>query len=402
MLFEDPEFEAWGMRALTAAPFAGADFGECQQTAARIPDGDKDAWQREWSATADRVLAWADASAAAGHRESAHEAYLRVANYLRTSTPWLYERHPGELLRTTVARSNGAFARAMEMLGGRAAKVEIPFEDGALPAWHVRAADDDAIRPLLICNNGYDSLISELWFAHATPALRRGYDVLLLDGPGQGEALYERGLHLRPDWEVVISAVVDAAVELPGVDAQRIALIGWSLGGYLAPRGASGEPRLAALVCDPGQFDIFSGLIPGLRQTGLSDEEIADVEQVDDARLQPIVDFLLGVPRMAWVFDQRGRMVHGLDTVHDVIRAMSAFTLAGRAEQIRCPTLLGSADGDMLSATTPRLRDALTCPVTSIHYTDAEYASGHCEMSARTRVHQRTFDWLDETLGYAR
>ena len=33
-------------------------------------------------------------------------------------------------------------------------------------------------------------------------------------------------------------------------------LVGRSFGGVIAPRGASGEPRLAAMVVDPGQYDI--------------------------------------------------------------------------------------------------------------------------------------------------
>ena len=50
----------------------------------------------------------------------------------------------------------------------------------------------------------------------------------------------------------MIRPVVDFALTLPEVDPDRIALYGWSLGGYLALRGASGEPRLAACVADPG------------------------------------------------------------------------------------------------------------------------------------------------------
>lgn len=66
--------------------------------------------------------------------------------------------------------------------------------------------------------------------------------------------LYEQGIPLRPDWETVIRAVVDVAISLPTVDPTRIVLSGWSLGGYLAPRAASAEHRLAACVADPGQW----------------------------------------------------------------------------------------------------------------------------------------------------
>jgi dienelactone hydrolase len=68
---------------------------------------------------------------------------------------------------------------------------------------------------------------------------------------------HSRATGRRPDWETVVRAVVDFALTLPGVNRSRIALAGWSFGGYLAPRAASGEPRLAALIADPGQWDLI-------------------------------------------------------------------------------------------------------------------------------------------------
>ncbi len=81
--------------------------------------------------------------------------------------------------------------------------------------------------------------------------------------------LYEHGLRLRPDWETVIRAVVDDAVGLRMVDQARIALSGWSLGGYLAPSAASGEPRLAACVADPGLWGVAGALREFARKLGV-------------------------------------------------------------------------------------------------------------------------------------
>ena len=52
---------------------------------------------------------------------------------------------------------------------------------------------------------------------------------------------------------------------MPVVDPDRIALNGWSLGGYLAPRAASGEHRLAACIADPGLWGMAWGLRVFLR-----------------------------------------------------------------------------------------------------------------------------------------
>jgi len=70
-------------------------------------------------------------------------------------------------------------------------------------------------------------------FAHAVAAVRRGYNCLTFDGPGQGRARIEQQLHMRADWENVVTPVVDYVLSRPVVDPERVALIGWSLGGYL-------------------------------------------------------------------------------------------------------------------------------------------------------------------------
>ena len=76
-------------------------------------------------------------------------------------------------------------------------------------------------------------------------AVERGWHALIFDGPGQGAALYDQGLPFRPDWEAVITPVVDFALARPGVDPAPIALArrqpGWLLGA--ARRRLRAPPR---------------------------------------------------------------------------------------------------------------------------------------------------------------
>ena len=53
-------------------------------------------------------------------------------------------------------------------------------------------------------------------------------------------------------------------MEQPGVDPKGLVLIGRRFAGYLAPRAVSAEPRLAALVCDPGQVEFVSRIVPSI------------------------------------------------------------------------------------------------------------------------------------------
>ena len=49
----------------------------------------------------------------------------------------------------------------------------------------------------------------------------------------------------RHNWETVITPVVDYLTTLPQVNPEKIGLLGYSMGGYLAPRAAAFEHRLA-------------------------------------------------------------------------------------------------------------------------------------------------------------
>jgi alpha-beta hydrolase superfamily lysophospholipase len=202
--------------------------------------------------------------------------------------------------------------------------------------------------------------VVDIFFATGVAATQRGYHCLLFDGPGQGAVLIEQGIRLRPDWENVVGPVVDFALTLPAIDADRIALSGWSLGGYLAPRAASGEHRLAACIADPGNW----GIGPGLRQFalgyGLSQAEADALPDLDEPTLRRMSDAISTNRRLRWSVIQRGFWVHGVRTLGDYLRSAERFTLEGRAEEIRCPTLITSADRDPLARGVSSLHDALT------------------------------------------
>ena len=131
-------------------------------------------------------------------------------------------------------------------------QVSIPYEGTALRGFYFRGKSTKERRPLLILNNGSDGSALDMWMWGAAGATARGYDCLTFDGPGQGYALWKQGLYFRPDWEKVITPVVDFALSRAGVDPKRIALQGISQGGYWVPRAVAFEKRIAAAIADPG------------------------------------------------------------------------------------------------------------------------------------------------------
>ncbi|MFG2196008.1 alpha/beta hydrolase family protein [Streptomyces sp. NPDC048639] len=393
---EDPLFQMFAERALTTITRGGAEYGECAAVMKRIPPGDNDAWHREWTALAARVAAWGGVSAARGHRVSAREAFLRATTYDRISYYPLFGHPVDPRLTEAFDHETKCFARFAELAEHPVLPVEVPFEGTELPGRLCLPRTGPGTFPTVIGVNGYDSNIHEMYWSHAVPAVRRGYACLLVDGPGQGQPLVKQGLPMRPDWETVLSAVVDRAVTLPQVDGSRLVVQGWSFGGYLAPRGTAGEARVAALIVDPGQWDqldSFRGVLP------LPAELKDRLPDVDPAELDPHLAVLEENPVLRWKLVQRGLWVHGLETLGQYVVEMGRFRLSDVVDGISCPTLVASAEGDAGISGAERLYDALRCRKERVHFTEAEGASGHCEGWNRSRFDQRVYDWLDEVLG---
>ena len=70
----------------------------------------------------------------------------------------------------------------------------------------------------------------------------------MVDCPGSGETLRFLGLTARVETEDWAAACVDYLEQRDDVRSDRIGVVGWSLGGYYAPRAAAFEKRLALCV----------------------------------------------------------------------------------------------------------------------------------------------------------
>jgi pimeloyl-ACP methyl ester carboxylesterase len=397
-LMKDELFEAQLTRALGYAPYGGADAGECLAAAGQVTGTSLDSWHDAWTATAARLRGQAEASAAAGQVASARSGFFRAANYFRTAglfamgvpvDPRLVEAHGREV---------DSFRRGAALLAVPPEIVQIPYEGSFLPGYHFRAAADAAPRATMILVTGYDGTAEELYFANGAAALERGYNVLAFDGPGQGAMLIDRAVPLRPDWENVITPVVDYLLARPDTDPERIVLTGLSLGGYLAPRAATAEHRLAACVSDCGPYDVFGAIsrrLPGFLARQLPDGHPALLRLLDR-----LVRAVMNKPTAGWAM-RRNLMAHGLSDPLDYFKIAPQYSLRGIEDRITCPTFVCSAEDDDLSADAHQLYDALTCPKRYYQFLSAEGAGDHCEGAARTLFHQHAFDWLSEVLNSA-
>ena len=218
-LFRNELFSFETLRTAGFATYGGADLGEVLTTARLIPNGNEDAWLKSWRATADRVANIAETSLRQGHPVSAREAFFRASNYYRTAE-FFRRRDPTndpEVIRLS-DRSRETFVAAAKLLGTPFEIITIPYENTTFPGYLFMVDDLGKPRPTVIYNNGFDSTQEESYVAIGAAALRRGYNVLTFDGPGQGASIRQQRLVFRPDWEAVLSPVIDYANTRPEID----------------------------------------------------------------------------------------------------------------------------------------------------------------------------------------
>jgi hypothetical protein len=393
--FKDDDFEYMMLGALGATYYKCADIGECLTAAASIEDGDYEGWYRTWLATADRVRGFAEQSVAKGHQTSAREAFLRASLTHYKNAAFFLDgtSDPSRILPTWKAHRE-CFEEAASRFDPPVEKVEIPYEETTLPGYLFKVDDSGRSRPLLLLNNGSDSDAADMYLMGGAAALERGYNALAFDGPGQGAALFLQDLYFRPDWEEVVTPVVDFALGRPEVDPERIAIMGVSQAGYWVPRAVAFEHRIAAAIADPGVFDVSTSWTDHLPQDIQELLEKGEKEEFD----RNIRAGMRSSEPLRYTLRFRMRP-YGTDSPYDAFKMAEQYTLEGVAEKIRCPMLVTDPENEQFWPGQPhRVYEALTSPKELVPFTAAEGADSHCEPKAHSLREQRIFDWLDDTL----
>jgi pimeloyl-ACP methyl ester carboxylesterase len=390
----DESFAFEFVRNLGFMYYGGSDLGEMIATAGLIKEGDEESWYTEFDKLARRILSRADASLAAGHRESAREAYLRASTYFRTAEFYLHA-NPGDPRILAESRaSQKAYAEAAKLSGPTWEPVQIPYEGTTLPGYFYKADNSGKPRPTIMFFGGFDSSVEELFYSGGAPAIRRGYNCLTFDGPGQGAPLREQKLPFRYDWEKVVTPAVDYALTRPDVDGENLALIGMSLGGYWAARSVAFEHRFRAAVFFDGVYDWYQavrGLLPKESVAALDAGDLVSFEEIVYKRMQNNTALRWLVTNAVWTFEA--------SSFNDFVTKAKQYTMDGIAQQIQCPCLVLEADGDMFFRGQPRqIYDALEVPKEIVRFTDADGAENHCQSGALAYKDEVVFNWLDETL----
>jgi predicted alpha/beta-fold hydrolase len=401
LIFQDEEFSFQLLRAIGYSYYGGADIGECLSTAYRIKEGDFESWYKEWLNTANRVKSYADNSLSKGHKISARDAYLRCSNYYRTAEFFLHINPEDKRIIPTWNNSRECFVKSMSLSSDlNFQSIEIPYQNNiTLPGYFYKANTNNnyssSTEPTLILFTGFDGTQEELYTTSVISALQRGYNCLTFEGPGQGRVIREQHIPFRQDWEKVVTPVVDYAINnLKGVDPNQLALMGISMGGYLAARAVAFEHRIAACILNDGIFDLYETF-----KTYLSDVLIQAINNNNQELVNTVIEIFMNFSTRAKWGISHGMWTFGVKTPFEYIKSYTNYSLKDIIQYIKCPTLVLEAEDDQFFKGQPKqVYDNLKCTKDYILFKNSEGAGDHCQIAALSLSNQRIFDWLDKII----
>jgi hypothetical protein len=368
-----------------------ADAGEVLSTVERIREGDFESWYGEWCATAERLERSAGECAASGNDVSARQAYLRASCYYAASLSMIDGTDDPSRRVPTWKKHMDCFDAFCARLSPPAEKIEIPYESTPMPGYLFKPDDSAGPFATVIFNNGSDGPTVAMWSSGVAAALQRGYAALVFDGPGQNAMLWLHEVPFRPDWEKVITPVVDFLVAREDVDPARIALSGISQGGYWVLRALAFEHRIAAGIADPGVIDVSAAVVAKYPPEMLQLVDDGKKEDFDNMMTEGLKYM---EPAMRQMVQWRMKP-YGTQSFYEWITMSRQYQARDVIAQIRCPMFIADPDDEQFWPGQPQeVYGALTCPKTIVRFTREEGANWHCEPKARSLYDQRMFDWL--------
>lgn len=262
-------------------------------------------WDVSWTWAAQRFLGEARVYQRTGQHHPAavsqrHAALAyHVAGILVLDDP----RKP----RALRASSSSLFQKSLPELQPTVQRVQVPWRTTFLPGYLIQPSATAPV-PLAVILNGTSTSKEEtlLW---SDPFLKHGLAVLALDWPGSGES----ALTVAPtaDCDDFTEGIITIASAERGINANRIGLVGFSLGGAVAAFAAASDRRVGAVVAVTPPYDPRPWL----------------------GRAQPLLRRHLAT--LAGGEDQ-------------AMRLAASFALPGVVERSRCPILVIGAGRDLV------------------------------------------------------
>ena len=299
-----------------------------------------------------------------GNREKDLNRHLTASeSWLRAAIYYHYAKHlfGADPQQFEVAQTNmlKCYSLAAQDAKTPLKKLKIPYKDDFIFAYlRTPAPQQGQTFPVAIILPGLDACKEEL-HTWSNAFIDRGLATITLDGPGQGESAKHFPISL--DWGGVMGAVIDALSAHPEVDANRVGVVGQSLGAFYSPLSAALEPRLKACISNCGPFDFG-----------------------------PVL------PQMPMVSQDLFRIRSHLSTLKQALEFAHELTLKSKAQSIACPTLIVFGAGDKIIPVSEGqlLKQAITSKAELVIYEEGN----HVCFNIPYKFRPLTADWFVEKI----
>lgn len=245
-----------------------------------------------------------------GHVETAHELYWEALRDYHQAQHSIHQDTPQK--RHYYDKLAACYDKVIQYHPHEIRRVEVPWDGNSVQCiYHPIPGKPKA--PAALFLSGID-VAKELYVDPLdNPFHRRGFHVIVMDGPGMGVGRL-RGMTLRADnYEHAARPVVDYLLAQPEVDPDGLVVLGSMPGAYKATRIAASDDRVRALATNGGMYPAT----------------------------KPIFEDLVS-PRFKW----HVMYMMGFDDEDEFFRAVREITPVGLGPSIRCPTLMAVNEYD--------------------------------------------------------
>ena len=302
-------------------------------------------WDVAWTWAAQRFLGEGRVQQRVGQEEAAALSQQHAALAYHLAGMLVFD--DPRKIRALRASASSLYARSLPLLRPEVRRVEAPWRTTHLPGYLALPENVSAPGPLVVMLNG-TSTSKEETLSWGGAFLEQGLAVLALDWPGSGES----SLHVSPtpDCDDFVEGVIAVVSGEPAVDATRIGLLGFSLGGAVAALAAANDRRVGAIVAVTPPFDPRPWL----------------------ARAQPLL---------------RRHLATIAGGEEHLARLTGGFALPGVVERTRCPVLVFGAGRDLIVPPEEAIRFCIAA---------GERGTLHWYPDGRHGLYEELSDWTEE------
>ncbi|KAH7131248.1 Alpha/Beta hydrolase protein [Dactylonectria macrodidyma] len=397
-LSNDSEFAFILNEYASLANEGGAATGEVLRAAAEIEPGNFESWYHEFNFLANKIHAMAVKAEARNALVSAREAYFRSSSYYRGADFFLHGNISDPRIDILWKNQLRDFNKAVALLHRPAKQIELQANGFKVPAYFY-PADPSLPRqkpasgkrlPTVIVGTGYDGSQQALYHSNCRGIVERGWNCITYEGPGQPTVRRQQNLGFIPEWWEVVTPVVDYLHTRDDVDVDRIALIGLSFGGTLAPLVATHEHRLAAVLAVDGMLSIQAAF-----KKEFPTAMIELYTSGNETGFNGYVEAVLSMPdiptNFRWVIEQ-GMYAWNTTNPYKWFDETGKFFLdAAKLAKIKCPVFVASGEDDHLTPGQPEEMARLLGDKATYFLFKTDVGAGeHCALGAEQQLAMET------------